>query len=782
MKPEAVTSLITAPGTRQAIALATFATAAHAAAQTPAAGPQAPKKEDPQPSHVLPEVEVTASRQGSYKTDRLAAEKFTAPLLDTPQTFSVIPKEVYTQQGARNLTDVLKNTPGISFNAGENGFGTSMNNFSLRGVSTAGSIFQDGVRDSASQSRDVFNLEQVEIGKGPAADNGYGTAGGYVNLVSKTPGLQNFYSGSTSYAFDETDASGRFRTAFDANQVIGGGTALRLNAFLQEGGIAGRDYAEANGWGIAPSLSIGLGRDTVTTFLYQHVEQNDIPDWGVPSGIAASGLNFFNGVDREGRDIFYGLTSDYDDTTSDSFIARIEHSFNGDLKLTNQTRISKTDRRTDFTMPFGYTNATENFVRQERTIYDRENFSLSNITNLSYQFETGSLEHSLSAGIELSREDADARRYGSTNRASTSASDPNNSPIGLPAPAFGGTGQVDVETYAAYAYDTMKINEQWQITGGLRVEHYDVELVDRGPTGALGTNNFGKDDTFVGGKLGLVYKPADNGSIYASAGLSSQPPASFLSNPDASRTGNNGFPGAGTGLNSPDAKTQENLNYEIGSKWDFFGGKLSTTAALFRTERHDVAISGRLTSGGPIETGYHEQIIQGIELGVAGEITEGWNIFGGLLVMDSERKVSSKWEDARILASTAAGEPDYNAEFDSFDGDELAFTPNYSANLWTTYRLPVGLTFGGGLQYVSGSYIGRTDDAERIIPNGRYGKLDDYIVFNALLAYEVTPNVTVRLNIDNVFDEVYAVSSNWSGVRSNLGPPRTYTVSADWRF
>ncbi len=760
---------------RQAVALATLFGVSQAHSQTPAqAKPEGSDKK--KSDETLPEVTVSAARGGGYKTDRLTAEKFTAPLVDTPQTFSVIPKELYTQQGARTLTDVLKNTPGISYNAGENGFGTNSNNFSLRGVSTAGSIFQDGVRDSGSYSRDVFNLERVEIGKGPAADNGYGTAGGYVNLVTKTPGLENFYTGSTSYAFDETDASGRFRSSFDMNQAISGGTAFRLNALFQEGGIAGRDFAEANAWGIAPSISFGLGTDTRTTFSYQHVEQNDIPDWGVPSGNTTTGSGF-DGVRRSGRDTFYGLTSDYDDTVSDSFIARIEHDFSAQLTLSNQTRIARTDRRTDFTMPYSYNNAAGTTVRQERTLYDRENFSFSNVTNLSYEFETGPLEHTLSAGLEFSREDADARRYGSTNR-TTSAADPNNDPAGFPVPAFGGIGQADVETYAAYFYDTVKINEQWQITGGLRLEHYDVELVDRNAAGVPGTNNFGKDDTFLGGKLGVVYKPAENGSIYGSVGLSAQPPASFLSNSDASRTGDNGFPGAGAGLNSRDARTQENLNYEIGTKWDFLGGRLSTTAALFRTERRDVAISGQLTPGGPIETGYHDQIIQGIELGVSGNITEEWAVFGGVLLMDSERKVSSKWEDARILANPG----DYNAEYGSFDGDELAFTPNYTGNLWSTYRFPVGVTVGGGLQYVSSSYIGRPDDAERVIPNGRYGKIPDYVVFNALVAYEVTPNVTVRLNIDNLFNEVYAVSSNWSGVRSALGPPRTYTISADWRF
>src|SRR5690606_13266832 len=137
-----------------------------------------------QTNTTLPTVSVTASPES---VPEQSSPKSTSPLLDTPQTVSIIPREVFQEQGARNLTDVLRNTPGISFNAGENGFGSNTNDFSLRGFSTSGNIFIDGVRDSGNFSRDAFNLEQVEIVKGPAADNGRGGAGGYVNLETKTP-------------------------------------------------------------------------------------------------------------------------------------------------------------------------------------------------------------------------------------------------------------------------------------------------------------------------------------------------------------------------------------------------------------------------------------------------------------------------------------------------------------------------------------------------------------------------------------------------------------------
>lgn len=773
---------------RDMLFLTTFATLATSSA-APEKNPASSPAEDAEQkkSQALPDLVVEASRSGErlYNPANLSSNKMTAPLLDTPQTFTVVPKEIYNQQNARTLADVLKNVPGISYNAGENGFGSGMANFSMRGVSSVGSVYQDGVRDNGNYLRDIFNIERVEVAKGPAADFGRGTAGGYVNMVTKAPTLADFFKGSTSFAMDETDASGRFRTSFDVNQHLAGsaleGTAVRLNVLFQEGGAPGRDFAEQNSWGVAPSLSIGLGTRTRTTVAFQHIEQNDIPDWGVPSGNTSTGSGF-GGVRRINRDAYYGLTSDYDDTVSDALLFRIEHDLTPDLTLANQTRIAKTDRKSDFTMPFGYTNPAATSLRQERTRYDRENFSLSNITSLDYTFHTGSLEHSLAAGLELSREESKARRYTSVNR-TTSAANPDNSPVGFPIPAYRGTGEVTVDSAAIYLYDTVKLNEHWQITGGLRAEYYEVELEDRDAVGAPGPNSYKKDDTTLSGKLGLVYKPAKNGSIYASAGVSALPPGSLLSNSDASREGANGFPGGGVGINSPTAKTQQNLNYEIGTKWDFFQERLSTTVAVFRTERHDVAITGLphlggVATGAPLATGYHEQVIQGVELGISGKVTDAWTVFGGLLLMDSERQVDPYWVIARQLAQPG----DYNAVYRNFDGDELAYTPNYTANLWSTYRLPGGVTLGGGMQYVSTSYAGRPDDAERIIPNGRYGKLNDYITFGALAEYEVNKNFTVRLNVDNVFDEVYAVSANWSGTRAQVGPPRTYTISADWSF
>lgn len=771
---------------REALALATFFAVGHAAAQSPAN----PEKK-PSTNGSLDEIEVTANRGGAnpgeaYRTERLDAEKFTAPLLDTPQTFSVIPKEVFTQQGARNLTDVLKNVPGISFEAGENGFSTGLGNFHMRGSNTAGSIFIDGIRDSGSYLRETFNLEQVEVAKGPAADNGRGTAGGYINLITKTPGLETFYAGTASFSFDEYGTDGNFRSTFDINQKIENspleGTAFRLNALFQEGGLAGRREVEKNSWGIAPSISIGLGTPTRFTLAYQHVQQNDIPDWGVPTGYPNSGAPFNNGDagflspgSRDRRDVFYGTRNDYDDIQSDSLTATFEHDFANGAKIVNQTRLSRLDQDSRYVVPRNLVYAgpgnpaNGNFTATTAEAYERINESLTNQTSFTYEFETGSLKHTLATGIELAYETSEASMFGAGSSSTQPTNNPDPGRTHTYPTAAADRNKVTIESYAAYLYDTIEFNPQWQLTGGFRVEHFKAHIENPTLTGALAPDADRRiSDTTLSGKLGLVYKPQDNGSIYASAGVSALPPGSYLSNPDISRTGNNSLPNYKAG-----AKTQQNINIEFGTKWDFFDKRLSTSAALFYTEKQNIPVDTPL-AGAPNSWEYTDQELYGLELGVAGQITDRWSVIGGLLLMDSKRKNNSNVDNFRQASDGGA-----------VNGDELAFTPNFSASLWTTYAVTDKWTVGAGLQYVGESVIGRPDDASRVIPNDQYGKhskLPDYIVFNAMTSYQINDNVTVRLNIDNVFDEVYAVSSNWGGTRAILGGPRTYTISADWKF
>ncbi len=698
----------------------------------------------------------------------------TADALDAPQTIAVIPADIIRQRAATSLTEVLRNTPGISFNAGENGFSTSSNNFSLRGFDTSGGIFIDGSRDSGSYTRDIFNIQQVEVFKGPTADNGRGGAGGYINLVSKIPSLADLLSANFSVGFDEYGSDARLRGSFDVNQILGEGMALRVNGVAEQSGVPGRELADRGLWGIAPSLAFGLGGSFRAILSYEHVSQSGVPDWGVPGATIPGTLAFNAAAAGAPREAFYGLASDTDDTDSDVAMLRLEYDAGGGVTLSNQTRFARVDRFARYTVPTGFVAATQQVTTQTQ-YYDRQNETFTNLTNLRAVFATGGLRHTLSAGIDLTRERSDANRYGTLNPGNTGLLAPN--PFRTVSPALAPTevNEVDIDTIAFYLYNTIALSEQFEITGGIRGESYDASISSLTLAGAgSGAVNGYQDSEFtLGGRIGLVFKPTPQSSLYASYGTAALPPGSFLSNPDISRTGDNAFPGF-----VPGARPVRADNFEVGGRWGLLNGRLVASFAAFHTEKSNVPVTGR-DVGETVDSlkGYHEQTVQGVELGITGQITPAWNVFGGIAVIESERHISAALNDARRRANAG----DYGT-FLTVDGDELAFTPNVTANLWTTYRFPIGLTIGGGVQYVGSSFLGRPDDALRIIPNGQFGKLPAYTLVGLMASYQLTENIDIRVNVDNLFDEFHASSTNWNGSRATLGPPRTFLVSAGFSF
>ena len=732
-----------------------------------------------------------ATEPGSFNVPAISSAAFTAPLVNTPQTVTVVPGTIIEQRGATDLTEVLRNTPGISFDAGENGFGASTNNFKIRGQNSSGSVYVDGVRSSGSFARDTFNVEQVEIVKGAAADNGRGTGGGYVNMVTKSPQLGNFTKGEVSLGFDEYDSEMRKRATIDVNRSSGT-VAVRVNGMIEDGGVAGREIAEANAWGLAPSIAFGLGTEFRAIFGYEHLRRNDLPDWGVWAH-TIDGMWRHNGalsVAHVSRDKFYGLRSDFDDTVGQKAFARFEYDVAPGMTITNQTTWAEVDRESRFTMPTGYTASglnvppfgeTTNY-NTGRNYYDRVNTTVANQTNLQSRFAFAGMKHTVSTGVEIMREESDADRFGSQTSL-VDIFDPNpDRAIAAPLNPTE-TNKIKIDTVAGYLYYTIELRKWLLLTGGIRVEHYDIDLDSALINGSpSGIGHFEDSYTTVGGKAGIIFKPAENGSLYASYGRAALPPGSYLSNPDISRTGDNAFPGL-----VPGADPTVSDNYEIGTKWDFFGGRLSATAAAFHTTRSKVPYEG---AAGYPDIVYGKQIIKGIELGLAGSLTREWKVFSGVTFLDTERKhgtaVDASAQSDYGAGAVGAADPAWQAANPSgvttTNGDELAFTPNFFANLWTTYDITKRFTIGGGVQYVGESWLGRPDDALRIIPNGKYGKLPDYFLVHLMASYDLTDHVTLRLNVDNVFDETYAVNANWPGMRASLGDPRTYRISTSFKF
>jgi len=315
----------------------------------PALATQPGDNAEPQVSNAknLPGVRVEAATSGDYRVDALSSAKFTESLLDTPQTVTVISKDLFQEQGATTLTEALRNSAGVgTFYVGENGSTSTGDAVNMRGFDSSGSIFVDGVRDLGTISRDVFNTEQVEVTKGPdGTEYGRTSPTGAINMVSKQPLLGQGTSASVSYG-----SAQQKRATADWNQQLGASSALRLNVMGQNSGVPGRDEVKNDRWGIAPSLAFGLGTPTRVYLDYLHVKQSNVPDGGVPT-IGLPGytspdatrpfLDAAPGVDSRH---FYGTAQDHDDVTADMFTAIVEHDFSPAVALHNTLRWGRTQQ------------------------------------------------------------------------------------------------------------------------------------------------------------------------------------------------------------------------------------------------------------------------------------------------------------------------------------------------------------------------------------------------------------------------------------------------------
>ncbi|HEV7775759.1 MAG TPA: catecholate siderophore receptor Fiu [Luteibacter sp.] len=750
-------------------ALAQAASAADNTLDT-TAPPQSAKVGDAQ---ALPGMKVEADRSSDYRVDKASSPKFTQPVLDTTQTIQIIGKELISQQGATTLTEALRNSPGVgTFFVGENGNTNTGDAIYMRGFDTSNSIFVDGARDTGSISRDIFNIEQVEVTKGPdGTEYGRTAPTGAINMVTKQPVLGNGVSGSLGFGSGE-----RKRATADWNQTLGATSAFRLNVLGQDSGVAGRDKIENNRWGVAPSLAFGLGTSTRLYLDYLHIKQNNTPDGGVPT-IGLPGFSspdptrpFLGDAPKVDSKNFYGTDQDHEHVTQDMFTAILEHDFSADVALHNTLRWGRTHQdylltsfmgsAANLLTPNPADPSTWTIARSSPTFKDQVNRIVTNQTNLTASIDSGAVKQDISAGIELTQEKATTVGMGTRNAALWPAANLYHPDSNVSGPAYGPTGaysQGKTNTVAAYFFDTLKFGERWQVNAGVRLDHYTTDFdstVACGarnapvcgslPTGSIVPGvSASKSGNLPNYKLGVLYKPAANGSIYANFAMSQQPPGG---NSLALST-------AANSADNPAFDPQKARTIELGTKWDLLGEKLLLTAALYKT-----TVTNDLVQD-PTDLQYYQigkKRVQGIELSAVGKLTDNWAVSAGYTTMDA--KVTNGTNVANDGSS------------------DLAYTPKSAFTAWTTYHLPFNLSIGGGARY-AGEMKRGTDGAI-----GTPSYTEAYWVFDAMASYPVSHNVDLQLNVYNLFDKDYVSAINKSGYRYTPGTPRSAMITANIRF
>src|SRR5450830_1648139 len=512
-----------------ALAVMLLPVAAHAAdAANPATDPAG--QAAPASQQTLSEIKVVSAKENDFKAEKASSPKYTEKLVDTPQTIVVIKKELIEQQGAVTLTDALRNTPGVgTFFLGENGSTNTGDAVYMRGFDASGNIYVDGVRDVGSISRDVFNIEQIDVLKGPAGtDNGRGSPTGSINLVSKTATLENnFNSLLTAGSGSQKRATADWNRVIDADS----GTAFRLNLLDQNSGNPARDDVKNKRWAVAPTITFGIGKPTRVTASYLHVDQNNVPDGGVPS-IGLPGYTtpdtitatnkvirtFLNSAAKVDPNNFYGSTSDYDKVKADMATVRIEHDFSPTVQLQNTTRYGKTKEdylltsfmgsTANLATPVASDPSTWTLARSLRTVKDQENTILTNQTVVTAQFDTGSLKHTLVTGLEFTSEKQTNYSYvpaslGTLAPANLYHPNPNDPVIGFNPVRSGAYTEGEVNTQSVYAFDTVTL--QTAVTSGVQPL----------PVGTPIPTHLTLGNTLANGKLAVSYKPTADSSVYA---------------------------------------------------------------------------------------------------------------------------------------------------------------------------------------------------------------------------------------------------------------------------
>lgn len=797
-----------------ALSLALVSAAPHTFAETTAAADAATSSEAVQTPDGADrrrgrdETQLDAVDVQGMAVKEASSPKYTAPLRDTPQTIEVVSRDVIEGQNLLSLRDVLSTLPGITFGAGEGGggFGDSIN---LRGFSANNDIQVDGVRDSAQYSRtDTFNLEQIEVVNGAnSVYSGAGSVGGTINLVSKVASEGDFTNVGLGVG---TDSYGR--VTLDSNQMIGDSVAVRFNVMGHRNDVPGRDVEEMKRWGFAPSITFGIGSDTTYSLSYLHQRDDNTPQYGVPYFFTGNRSFSLPGLDPG---TYYGYRNvDTQEIEVDSFTGVLNHTFNDHLRLRNFTRVQEVKQFLIVDAPGGTyclannqtpigasctvgTGATQVVVPPgswlpagpRGNVRDTTNRLLVNQTDLTSEFTTGSVEHTLVTGFSLMHEtfgldgSAEFRNPDGSNPYAAPNHLPFTDPL-RPDTLYTGprnrtlTSKTDgeLDNAAIYAFDTLKFSEKWQLNLGTRFERNEGSSTEytvstaasaAGPIGtvtgaAAPTKN--NDDLFSY-RAGIVFKPVEAGSIFFAYGNSRTPSKASVngscSEAAMSPTGN-----AGTNNCNVDPETA--INYELGTKWDLLDQRMSLTASLFRNERENYRVNDPNNPNNPSgeQALDGKARVDGVILGVSGSLTDKWAVYANYTYLNSE--VLQGVSD--LVASNGQ---DYTR------GDELLGVPKQAFNAWTT--LDVGqFQFGYGVNY-QGTYYLNQHSSTNVA--GPLVEADDYWTHRAMAAWNVNRDLRLQLNVNNLFDKEYFVrirtaASGWA----TPGEGRQVTLQASYAF
>lgn len=675
----------------------------------------------------LPEIQVSGTRTGDgyVAPTAISATKSEAPLRDIPQTINVVPAEVIRDQHATSLQDILKNVPGVGLSTGDG----QRDQVFIRGFTAIGDQFVDGFRDDALYFRDLSNVERLEIIKGPAAVlYGRGSSGGLINRVSKKPGVD-----ITDVSLSLTSTAGR-RGEIDLGRS-GEVVSWRLTA-AREQSDSYRAQQFLDRTAIAPSVEFKFSPDTRLLLQADYLEDRRLTDFGIPS-YQGRPVNVDPGT-------YYGAANardaDFSQARVMSTAATLTHRFNDSLSLRNAFRYYDYHLNRNNTNISGNVNEVAGTMNLGHAALMRDENGWFNQTELTQKLNLGSTKHEILYGIEFGQQSKDATSYATTTvKSNVSIFNPvlpvvNPNALGAPTFTYG-----TYDTLAGYLQDTITLSDQWKALLGLRYDSFTQKSRLAGAAVA----NLARTDNAFSPRAGLVWQPSETQSYYASWSRSFQPSGENFA----------------LATNNADLAPETTRNTEVGAKYDFLDGRVSSTISVFRLERDNVKATDPTTNK-IIPVG--KQRTDGLELTLSADLKQGWKAIAGYAYLDA--KVT---DSIAVDASTNIAGSSTVTNKVPIKGKRATLTPMHSANLWLTKDIGNGFTLGGGANAVG----------SRFANPGNTVTLPGYFTADAMASYR-TAKYSLQLNINNIFNTGYIVSGHGSSPNLSLpGAPRNVALT-----
>ncbi len=679
----------------------------------------------------LPAIIVTASTPvQKYLTKSSSTSTKTDTLLrDVPQSISIVSKKQIRDTAAQSLAEATRYTPGIGFQQGEGNRETPQ----FRGFATTADLFIDGVRDDVQYYRDLYNIERIEVLKGPnGMIFGRSAVGGLINRVSKAPEWTSNRSGSVTIGTDKN-----LRATVDVNQVLSDQVALRLNG-LHENSDSYRDGVYIERSGINPTVTFKASDHTALTVGYEYFKDERIADRGIPSllgkPLSINASTFFGSAELSPVN-----------TELTAFTTTVSHQFNDNVKVTNKTRWSDQDKFYQNVFP-GAVNASASTVSISAYNNATSREGIFNQTDLHLNFNTGSLQHVLLVGAEFAQQKTSNFRqtgYFGSAATATSASVPVFNPL-YTGPLTFKQSLTDSDNISestslgVYLQDQVILNKYIQLIAGVRFDSIKNDFLDKRTALNLSTK-----DSLVSPRLGLIYKPIEPVSIYANYSLSFQP-----------RLGDQL---AGLTVTNQALDPEKFINYEIGTKWDI-NQNLAATIAVYQLDRTNVVI---LNPVNPSLTILGDgQRSQGVELELVGNITPQWSISAGYA-----------YTQAEFTADTTTT---------LRNGAKVAQVPEHSVAIWNRYDITpiwgVGLGFTHRSSMLASNELIPTLAAP--IPNV---ELPTYIRTDAAIYYNADKSLQLQLNVENLLNRKYYLNAH-NNNNITPGSPLSVRLGVNFKF